>query len=466
MITRVILRGFQSHVDTDIELDSGLNVVTGQTDSGKTAIIRAIRWVAFNDPQGEAFLNTAVGETEVVIHKADGQIITKRRKGGKTSYSLQCPGLPEMNFNKAELPEEIKVALGIEKQRFGDYEAALNFAFQLDAPFLISEAASAGAKVLGKLAGTEVVDMAIKSVAKDNYRHQQERSALHRAIEKLEIELQAYDDLEELKSALQAVEYLLARADKANNRYTTLSEVRAKYEAANVAIAKYAEILDKLAIVPSLEEDMVRIEKAQQRYDTLLRLFDKLNRLSETLAGIIQEKNRYQGIDAVNELLQLVEGNYHKLVQLLNLSASYTGHEREMSRLSGVIAKTDNLDVAASILQQATDNRQKLSALVFLAAEHTRLKQQRSRLAAVVADTESMVEAASLLQSVEKRNRRLSQLLDIKRVYDVKQQTAVRVAAEVRKADADYKTYQDALSELWAGLDVCPLCERPMKGGK
>ena len=62
MIASVIIQGFQSHVDSLFNLSSGLTVLTGPTDSGKTAFIRAIRWVAFNEPVGDSFVNQAAGE--------------------------------------------------------------------------------------------------------------------------------------------------------------------------------------------------------------------------------------------------------------------------------------------------------------------------------------------------------------------------------------------------------------------
>jgi exonuclease SbcC len=165
MITDVTIRGFQSHINSAFRLSSGLTVITGPTDSGKTAIIRAIRWVAFNEPAGDGFVNEAVGEAEVVINHDNGMIITKRRKkGGRTVYKLN-----DQTFEQADVPPEITAALGMARQTFGDFEAALNFAFQLEAPFLISEPPSAGAKVLGVIAGTEIVDLAIKATSRNTH---------------------------------------------------------------------------------------------------------------------------------------------------------------------------------------------------------------------------------------------------------------------------------------------------------
>ncbi len=65
-IKKVRIQGFQSHLDSTFTLSPGLNVITGPSDAGKTAIIRALRWLAFNEPQGEAFIHT--------IRDTDGNI--------------------------------------------------------------------------------------------------------------------------------------------------------------------------------------------------------------------------------------------------------------------------------------------------------------------------------------------------------------------------------------------------------
>ncbi|MFR9297315.1 MAG: AAA family ATPase, partial [Aedoeadaptatus pacaensis] len=43
-IEKIILVNFQSHVYSELSLSRGVNVIVGPSDSGKTAIMRALRW--------------------------------------------------------------------------------------------------------------------------------------------------------------------------------------------------------------------------------------------------------------------------------------------------------------------------------------------------------------------------------------------------------------------------------------
>lgn len=180
-IQEVTIEGYQSHTNSTFRLSPGLTVITGPSDAGKTAIIRALRWFAFNEPTGEAFLHTirnpdgsvkeAVDQVKVSVTFDNGITVTKTRRKGKTTYTHSA--FPTA-WEKAEIPPEIKETLGLVKQQYGDFETCLNFAFQLDAPFMLSESASVGAKVLGKLAGTEIVDKSISEVNKKTHQTRKE----------------------------------------------------------------------------------------------------------------------------------------------------------------------------------------------------------------------------------------------------------------------------------------------------
>ena len=55
-IDKIILENFQSHKYSELEFVEGLNAIIGSTDSGKTAIFRAIKWALYNEPQGDYFV--------------------------------------------------------------------------------------------------------------------------------------------------------------------------------------------------------------------------------------------------------------------------------------------------------------------------------------------------------------------------------------------------------------------------
>ena len=66
VISSLTLENFQSHKESKIVFDKGLTVIIGQTDQGKSAIIRALKWVLYNEPRGTDFITA--GTEHAVFH--------------------------------------------------------------------------------------------------------------------------------------------------------------------------------------------------------------------------------------------------------------------------------------------------------------------------------------------------------------------------------------------------------------
>ncbi len=49
MIKSVRMQNFESHEDTEIEFTEGMNLIVGQSNSGKSSILRALRMVVDNE---------------------------------------------------------------------------------------------------------------------------------------------------------------------------------------------------------------------------------------------------------------------------------------------------------------------------------------------------------------------------------------------------------------------------------
>lgn len=94
-IQEVTIEGYQSHTNSTFRLSPGLTVITGPSDAGKTAIIRALRWFAFNEPTGEAFLHT--------IRNPDGSI--------KEAVDAINIAYPESNTRRGRVGKEIAQSL-------------------------------------------------------------------------------------------------------------------------------------------------------------------------------------------------------------------------------------------------------------------------------------------------------------------------------------------------------------------
>ena len=113
----VILKNFQSHKYSVIEFDRGLNVIVGPSDTGKSSIIRAIKWALYNEPSGDYFIRKGETDVEVSLLFSDGTKIKRYRSRSKNQYILYDKLGEEIKYEGFGLgvPEEIIEKIGIEK---------------------------------------------------------------------------------------------------------------------------------------------------------------------------------------------------------------------------------------------------------------------------------------------------------------------------------------------------------------
>ena len=63
----ITIKNFQSHKKTVITLAPTLTAITGKSDHGKSSIIRALRWVYNNKPQGFKFIHKDTKKAIIVM---------------------------------------------------------------------------------------------------------------------------------------------------------------------------------------------------------------------------------------------------------------------------------------------------------------------------------------------------------------------------------------------------------------
>ena len=152
MITGIQLHNFQSHRDSVLRFVGGINVIQGQSDSGKTAILRALEWVRLNRPRGTSMIHNGQKESSVTILLTAGQI-DKYRSSTKNGYRVEIDGASEQfDVVGSDVPVEVTRALQIDD---------LNVQRQLDPHFLLFDSPGA---IAGRVFQSCNLDAGIKAL--------------------------------------------------------------------------------------------------------------------------------------------------------------------------------------------------------------------------------------------------------------------------------------------------------------
>lgn len=158
---------FQSHVDTTITFDNTLNAFTGPTDSGKSAIIRALYWVIYNRPVRGVDEYVTAGADHVFVSAtlSNGLTITRGRKAGENYYVLEDAEGESTTYKGfgMSVPPDIMNAHRMPLVDFDENgeSISLNITQQLDSIFILKDSPSRRAKILGKISGADRADGAL-----------------------------------------------------------------------------------------------------------------------------------------------------------------------------------------------------------------------------------------------------------------------------------------------------------------
>lgn len=297
-IASLELEDFQCHARTRLDFSPGLNVIVGPSDQGKTAIIRALRWVLYNEPRGADFVRAGAESCRVTVTLDDGTRITREKGGRINRYILERDGQQQVwNAVGSDVPPEVLAAHGMSKLHLdADTEVLLNVGGQLEGPFLLESPGSMRAKAIGQVIGAHILDAAVRETVADEGRAAREAGVLREELARKEGELAAFADLPAQEKALERAEGMLARAQELRHRVDRLLACKERLGRTRQEAQRLGEVTRRLAHLPRAEVMLREAEALAGRYIRLRRLAD---RWSENAA-----RCRYWGqvMDAIGDL--------------------------------------------------------------------------------------------------------------------------------------------------------------------
>ncbi len=153
MLTKIKIRNFQAHAKLDLELDPHVTTIVGPSDVGKSSIIRALKWVATNQPSGESFIRSGAKFCEVKL-SVDGHEITRKRSNSENSYLLDVQRFNSFGQN---VPDPIAKLLNV---------SPVNFQGQHDSPFWLADTAGQVSRSLNAIVDLDVIDESLSEAAR------------------------------------------------------------------------------------------------------------------------------------------------------------------------------------------------------------------------------------------------------------------------------------------------------------
>lgn len=416
-ITKIHIVNFQSHQDTTIgpAEDGRLTVIVGPSDSGKTAILRALRWLLFNVPQGTDYIRAGATFARVTIDLSSGHQIIRERTKSKNQYKIIAPGADEQQVFEGfgtDVPLEVQELTGIRPVSIGDMEIIINLAEQLDGPFLgRSVSGPARAKILGKLAGTEEIDYAGKTLGTD---------LLHRGQDEKRLEA----EIQSVEASIAGYEYLPAMATRITDLEMLIDATKAKEERR-----------EKLAVI-----------------------WSELQRVQVLVKESLDAALRWANVGHAEQFADCARDTRDKRGRICGLKASYDNVWEITSDLNLTILRWRDTYLAEKALAQAMEIAFRRRELQNAKPKLIEIDEMIPRYNATIQRTDAIEQAEVLIDSLIHCNDVAHDILVVKRFYDSLSGEIETVITKQTDINQRIVSLEQSYHDELTAAGVCPMC--------
>jgi len=302
MIKKLILRDFQSHYNTGLDFSPGVNVITGTSNSGKTAVIRGLKWLITNRPLGDSIVRKGSKYCEVLVHllQEGNPVVRRVRDKSQNLYEFSIDEeKEEFTAFGSGVPLEITELLNFSE---------INIQSQHDSYFLVFDSPGQVAAYINKVTKLDEVDRIVSDIASQIRISEKDikstTASLNETVDKIK-EFNKFD--------LEGFQQLLESSEEIDQE---LSELTLDEKELSRIVSELKEVDDNIIHVPRDAYNL--IEEIEQLNTEVTSLKDNIDCLSK----IIQQFNTLREIKLdpqIRILIEEIQENYLEYIETEDL---------------------------------------------------------------------------------------------------------------------------------------------------
>ena len=296
MLNKLTIRNYQSLQDLEINLGR-FTVIFGESDTGKSAVIRALR-SAINNQPGQDFITHGADTAVVKMELESSTIEWTKNKSAK--YRLEdSNGIETFEKMGRSVPNEISEVLKIGRTAFMDsQEFDANIHSQMEPPFLLTESPATRAKLLGELSGVNVLYRAIQECRRRVQSTKRLQTTRLSDLEKTKNDLDGYRYLTDIAKALSFAEQRMDSAEKFSSDSISISSDIDQLDNLQIQIQQSQKAVDAASSIQS------RIDSVKSLANQASEIDERTREISYMQAQIANEGERIKAMESHIEELR------------------------------------------------------------------------------------------------------------------------------------------------------------------
>lgn len=272
MIEQLKATNLQKHTDITLNFIEGVNVITGPTDSGKTAIFRGLKWVLMNEGDSSKLVKHGTQKCTVSV-TIDGNTVERSYSTSSNTYKLND------NLYKSfrtSVPADIASLVNMDTISIQD---------RRDLPFMVYYKGSETAEQFSTMLDLNEIQTV---TANTNRYVKKVAEAVEQAkinIDKAKTTLDYYADVDEANALLKVYAELLVECDALAGEDKTLTDYKEKLFWVHRALADNERYADAEADLKVLEEIDKSMEQGTDDIYELRLLYNQIKNVVNVLTN-------------------------------------------------------------------------------------------------------------------------------------------------------------------------------------
>lgn len=320
MIKGLRLQGFQSYIDSNIEFSERINVITGSSNAGKSAILKGLNWLDTGLPKKDSIINHSSKEAKVSLF-IDDNVIEKVRSNKENCYYINSTK-QEATIGDSLVPEKVK-----EITNFTD----LNLQTQFSKFFLLEDSPGEVARKLNQIIDLEIIDETIKKIKNTVYKKKKEIDYLQENIKQKKKEISTFKYLDKAKDIIEKIEILQEKEieiEKQNLKLHTFRGENTQIQKQlntfkNIqkqvnTLKKIKSLFNKLTILKEKNKQLCSIKDQLLQINKELEFGANLSNLKKYSSKLKKDLYKYEELQKQNETLIVYEQNIKEIQKLNN----------------------------------------------------------------------------------------------------------------------------------------------------
>lgn len=337
MIESVSIQNFQSHKNTTLQFCNGVNVIIGSSDSGKSAIIRALNWVINNRPTGDSFRSSWGGDTSVFVLLGDRgveRIKTDKDNLYRITYDIEAAMMGAVDVTEdfraigTDVPKEVQTIL-----RFDP----LNIQYQMDAPFLLSWSSGEVARILNSVTKLDDIDRALSGIESRRRRVASDLNSKSDLLDQAQARLMQFANLPELENKMKKLVMISNDLDKLTKESALITGLIGSIEETNAQLNAFSD-LDKIEN---------KFQELRGIKDALTSDIQKVTSIQDILEKVADVEFKIEACDSILSVSSKVDEAVQVLEEISNAKKKY---EVLSGLISNIHTITDSIDSTAECL--------------------------------------------------------------------------------------------------------------------